>query len=140
MKTYKRILVVLIVIAGFIFSLKTRASDNPVFVTITAEQNCSACRDFKPVREELEYEYSNKVDFVTFDVSTKSAIEESQRLAEEKGLVRFFEENKGMVPKVAIMCPGNHKVEKVFLGEISKDVFREALDTLLLDASKICSL
>jgi thiol-disulfide isomerase/thioredoxin len=137
----KIILAVLtLLMSGFIFSNKADASDNPLFVTITAEQNCSACKTFKPVLEELEYEYSNKVDFVTFDISTRGAIEESKALAEEKGLVRFFEENRGMVPKVFIMCPGSHKVEREFLGEIDKSIFREELESLLLDTSKICSL
>lgn len=140
MKKYKKVLIGLMLAITHFFFIKANAADNPIFVTITAEQNCHACKEFKPIREELEYEYSNRIDFVTFDVSSRNLIEESRRLAEEKGLVEFFEENKGMVPKVAILCPGSHKAEKVFIGEINKSVFKETLDNLLLNTSTICSL
>lgn len=112
---------------------------NPIFVTITTG-TCYSCKKLKPVIEELEYEYYGKVNFITLDVSNKSLFEESRQIAEEKGISKFFEENKGAVPRVGILCPDGVKTDKVFTGETRKEIYTEALDAFLTDTSKVCSL
>lgn len=116
------------------------ASDNPIFVTITAEKNCTACQQFKPVLEELKNEYEGKIDFVTLDISSKASLEESRQKAKESGLSTFFEQNKGLVPKVGILCPGGSKTEKLLTGEIRKEVYVEELNYILFDTATLCSL
>ena len=124
------------------FSLQAaRASDdlNPLFVTITMKE-CYSCQKLKPVIEELKDEYNGRVTFVTLDVSSKASLEESKDTAETLGIESFFNENKKALPAVGIVCPGGTKVENVFAGETEKEIYKEALDKLLLDTSKLCSL
>lgn len=114
------------------------SDDKPLFVTITSDC-CYSCKKLKPVLEELQFEYDSRVTFVTLYVSGREQIEESRQKAEEYGIAEYFNSNKGMLPKVAILCPGTNKTDKEFLGEIRKEVYEQALDELLLDTSKICN-
>jgi len=116
------------------------ASDNLLFVVITATKSCHTCKNFEPIYKELENEYSGRVDFIKLDVSDREKIIESNEIAENNGISSYFVENKGSVPKVGILCPGGTKVEKEFLGEIRKEVYEKTLDKLLEDPTQICSL
>ena len=115
------------------------ANDNPLFVTITTD-TCYSCKKLKPVIEELEYEYSGKINFITLNISSRSQIEEAKQIAQWQGVSRFFEENKNAVPKVGILCPGGNKVEKILTGETRKEIYQKELDYILFDTKTICSL
>ena len=142
-KNIKTILVTVIAVSlaaadflnAFAFS---SADDKPLFVTITATW-CNTCQKLKPKIEELEYEYQGKISFITLDTSSKYALEESRQRAENTGIADFFENNKSTLPKVGIFCPGS-KLEKSFNGETRKEVYEKALDELLLNTAKICTL
>lgn len=128
------------VVLIMLFSIKAAyANDNPLFVTITTD-TCYSCKKLKPVIEELEYEYSGKINFITLNISSRSQIEEARQIAQWQGITRFFEENKNSVPRVGIVCPGGGKVEKVLTGEIRKEVYQKELDYILFDTKTICSL
>jgi len=132
----------LILLTLISFSLQTaKASDdsNPLFVTITMRE-CHSCQKLKPVIEELKNEYNDRVTFITLDVSSKASLEESQETAIDLGIENFFNENKKGLPAVGIVCPGGTKIENVFAGETEKEIYKEALNKLLLDTSKLCSL
>ena len=113
--------------------------DPPLFVTITSDC-CYSCKKLKPVLEELQTEYDGQITFVTLYVSSREQIEESKQKADEYGISEYFNSNKGVVPKVAILCPGTNKTNREFIGEIRKEIYKQALDELLLDTSRICSL
>ena len=132
--------VALIAMLFFGFFQRAFADDNPMFVTITAKESCSACKKFEPTLEKLKDEYDGRITFITLDVSSKDSLEESKQAAEDNGIEKFFEENKGLVPRVGILCPGGAKTENVFLGEMRKEVYEEVLDKLLTDTSTVCSL
>lgn len=117
------------------------ASDdsNPLFITITTKE-CYTCQKLKPVIENLKNEYSDRIKFVTLDLSSRASLEEAKETAANLGIVDFFNEKKNELPAVGIVCPGGKKIENIFLGETNKEVYKEALDKLLLDTSKLCSL
>ena len=139
-KMKKLFFILLITLISFSLEVaKASNNSNPLFVTITMK-GCYSCQNLKPVIEELENEYSDRVTFVTLDVSSKTSLEESKETAETLGIESFFDENKKGLPAVGIVCPGGTKVENVFAGEIEKKIYKEALDKLLLDTSRLCSL
>jgi len=120
-------------------AVKAFNDSNLLFVTITMKE-CYSCQKLKPVIEELKNEYSDRVTFVTLDLSSKVSIEEAKKTAANLGIESFFDENMNALPAVGIVCPGGIKVENVLIGEANKEVYKEALDKLLLDTSKLCSL
>ncbi len=120
-------------------AVKATDDSNPLFVTITMKE-CYTCQKLKPVIEKLENEYADRITFVTLDVSSKAALEESRQKAANFGIGDFFEKNRNALPAVGILCPGGFKVENIFSGETKIDTYEEALNKLLLDASKLCSL
>ena len=139
-KMKKLLPVLLIILLSFSFqAVKASDDSNPLFVTITMK-GCYSCQKLKPVIEELKDEYSDRVTFVTLDVSSKASLEESKEIASNLGIENFFNENKKGLPAVGIVCPGGTKVENVLVGETQKEIYKEALDKLLLDTSKLCSL
>ena len=115
-------------------------NDPVLFAIITAEDWCATCQKLKPVVEELEYEYYGRVEFVKLDASSKYALEDAKRVADEKNIGEFFESHKTSLPTVGIFCPGGKKLEKSFIGETRKEAYKEALDVLLFDTPRICSL
>ena len=130
-----------LVVLGIIISssINVFAQDNPLFVTITAN-SCFTCQKLKPVIEELEYEYGDRIKFVTLDVSSKSSIDFSKQMAEELEISEFFVKNMYAVPRVGIICPGGGKVEQIFIGETNKNIYKESIENLLLDSHRLCSL
>lgn len=117
-----------------------KADESPLFVTITAGEACFTCKKFEPILKELEDEYDGRIAFITLDVSSKNSLEEARQIAEKNGLGKFFDENRGMVPRVGILCPKATKTDKIFTGEVRKEIYEEAINEILLDTSKICSL
>ena len=136
----KKIFLLLMTLISFsLQSVKAAGDSSPMFVTITMKE-CYSCQKLKPIIEELKNEYSDKITFVTLDVSSKASLEESKQTATNLGIEKFFDTNRTALPAVGIVCPGGTKVEKVFSGEVDKEIYKEALDKLLLDTSKLCSL
>lgn len=134
----KRLIIILLT-ALFIFSSINNASANHDFMLVTISgENCSSCQKLVPVINDLEYEYGTKITFITLDVSSKSSIEESKQIAEEYGISDFFN-NKKAIPTVGIFCPGG-KLEKTFIGETRPELYKKAIDNLLLNQAEICSL
>lgn len=140
-KVTKLITKAIAIIISVIASLTSIAYANelPLFVTITTD-TCYACKQLKPIIEELEYEYSGKVNFITLNVSSRSSIEEAKQIAQWHGIDNFFEKNKGAVPRVGILCPDKNKVEEVLTGEIRKEIYQKELDYILFDTKTVCSL
>lgn len=115
------------------------AGGTPEIVAITST-NCSSCKILESVLDDLENSYNGRVAFLRLYVSSKSSIEEAREKAEEFGITKFFEDNKAIVPTVGILCPGSAKAENIFIGETRKEVYEEALNKLLEDTEKLCSL
>ena len=131
---------VLIVLGVFLFTVSGAfASEEFIFVTVTAE-SCATCQKLKPIVEKLENEYSNEVKFVTLDVSSRIAIEESKKTAEELGISDFFLKSLNALPRVGIVCLGGEKVQNSFIGETNIETYRESLNKLLAEPNQICSL
>lgn len=137
----KAALIIIFSVAFFFQLQKARASDdlNPMFVTITTK-DCYTCQKLKPVIEELKNEYSDKVSFIALDVSSKASLDEAREKAISLGIENFFNDKKAELPSVGIVCPGGTKIENTFSGETNKEVYEEALNKLLVDASRLCSL
>ncbi len=139
-KMKKSLLILLITLLSSGFQIAKASDDsNPLFVTVTMK-SCYSCQKLKPVIEELKNEYSDRVTFITLDLSSKASLEEAKETAANLGIESFFNQYKSDLPAVGIVCPGGTKVENVFSGEANKEVYKEALDKLLLDTSKLCSL
>ena len=139
-KMKKLLFLFLIILLSFsLQAVKASDDSNPLFVTITMKE-CYSCQKLKPVIEELKDEYSDRVTFVTLDISSRTSLEEAKETAASLGIKSFFDKNRNALPAVGIVCPGGTKIENVFSGEANKEVYKEALDKLLLDTSKLCSL
>lgn len=136
----KKILLIFITLC-FISLQAVKAEDNssPLFATITMKE-CYSCQKLKPIIEELKNEYGDRITFVTLDVSSKTSLEEARETAVSFGIESFLDKNMKALPAVGIICPGGTKVENVLVGETAKEAYREALDKLLLDTSRLCSL
>ena len=122
-----------------VLQLWAKASNDLLFITVTAN-SCFTCQKLKPVIEELEYEYGDRMKFVTLDVSSKTSIDESKQKAQDLGITDFFNKSIYALPKVGIACPGSGKIEQTFVGETNKNVYKEAIENLLLDSHRLCSL
>ncbi|MCU0240241.1 MAG: pentapeptide MXKDX repeat protein [Pyrinomonadaceae bacterium] len=88
----------------------------PVVAIIKASW-CPACRKLDPTMMKLMEEYGEKLNFVVFDVSNDETKKEAMKMAEEKGLADFFNENKDKTSTVAIF----KEKKKVFSTKYNTD-------------------
>lgn len=115
------------------------ASDNPSFVIITSKF-CVTCKELEPIVEDLKSKYDGKISFIKLDVSSKDSLAESKELAQKNGLSEYYEKNKMNIPNVGLFCSGANNPEKSFLGETNKKLYEDAINELLTNTSKVCSL
>lgn len=133
--TLSAVIFSLVLNSGFAFASDSR----PLFVTITSD-GCHSCKKLKPIIKELENYYYGQVTFITLNIGSREELEEASQMAHEYGVSGFFDKNKSTIPKVGILCPGGEKPNKEFLGELRKEVYKNALDEILSDTNQICSL
>lgn len=138
MCNFKKLLIFAILVTMFTFPAVSYANNNLLVVTITSE-HCVNCQKLKPVIKELEDEYFGQIEFLTLELSSREQIEEAKQKAEEYEISEIFEANKNAMPRVLILCPGG-KIEKSFLGETRKEVYKQAFDEVILNEAEICSI
>ncbi|MGB7202650.1 MAG: thioredoxin domain-containing protein [Pyrinomonadaceae bacterium] len=100
----------------------------PVVVAIRADW-CPYCKKLEPVMMELMKDYSEKLNFVVFDITNEKTIAASKQLAKEKGLEEFFDENKDKSAFVAILKEN----KQVFSAKYNtkREAYVEAFDKAL---------
>jgi thiol-disulfide isomerase/thioredoxin len=93
-----------------------KETEKPTVAIIKASW-CPACRKLDPVMAKLMTEYKDKLNFIVFDVSDDAASKASMKMAEEKGLSKFFGEYKEKTSTVAIF----KGEEKLFVTKYNSD-------------------
>ena len=76
--------------------------DRPIVAIIEADW-CPYCKNLNPIIAELKKDYSEKLNFIAFDVTDEKRIAESKAKAESLGLSEFFEKFKEKTSAVVIM-------------------------------------
>lgn len=135
----KKIIFILLFINLIFYPQKAFSSDKPIFFMVTAKW-CESCKKLKPVVEELEYIYGDRINFIVLDISSKDDIENSKAIAKENNLYNYFTEFKANIPKVGLICPDSKKLNESFIGETKREVFESAIENLLKEDSHLCSL
>ncbi len=133
----------LLIAFASLFALSANAqylSDGkPVFVEISTDW-CFACKMLKPTIEELKREYASSVTFIHLDPTSEESLAQSIQLAQDYGVLDFFNANRNAFPTVGILCSSSSNAEKLIVGANAIDEYKNALNTLLADSSKTCSL
>lgn len=111
----------------------------PVFVEISTDW-CFACKMLKPTIEELKRQYAGSVTFIHLDPTSEESLAQSIQLAQDYGVLDFFNANRNAFPTVGILCSSSSNAEKLIVGASAIDEYRNALNNLLADSSKTCSL
>jgi pentapeptide MXKDX repeat protein len=103
--------------------------DKRPIVAIIGADWCPYCKKLDPIMKSLMADYGEKLNFVMFDITNDATIEASMKLAKEKGLEDFFNENKGKSAFVAIMKDGKQVFESKY--KTDKKVFMQEFDKVL---------
>ena len=114
-------------------------SNKPILVEIST-QWCYACNLLKPTLHELQGQYLGQIDFVYLDATSEETVNASRNLAAQYGISEYFDTNRNVFPKVGILCPGSKIPQKVIIGANPKEVYTEAIDNIIQNASTICTL
>jgi thiol-disulfide isomerase/thioredoxin len=80
---------------------KKTETEKPIVAVIKADW-CSYCKQVEPVLAKLMEEYSEKLNFVVFDVTNDETAANSKEKAEAFGLSDFFGEYKSKTSAVAV--------------------------------------
>lgn len=81
---------------------KMMEDKRPVVAIIAAEW-CPSCKRIDPVVKEVMAAYSEKLNFVMFDVTNETTKAAAMETAKKLGLSEFFDEYKGKTSTVAIL-------------------------------------
>lgn len=101
----------------------------PLFIEIST-QWCFACKIVKPIIEELQREYSDKVDFVLLDLTNEETTKEAEQIASEYGITDLFNSHRNAFPTI-IIVPTNTKEPQVLLGARGKETYTGILNNFL---------
>lgn len=146
-KFTKNTLVKLLTVALLLIfsSLSSKAIDRgydgqtPLFVTISTNW-CFACKILEPVVEQLKQEYSGRVTFIKLDVTSDESLFYAQKLAEDYGIIEYFNGNRYAFPRVAVYCPGGLSPTKSYLGAEKIELLRQGLNDLLQNTETACNI
>ena len=107
--------------------LSPELQGKPVVIDIYASW-CSACKNIAPTLSQLKQEYAEKVHFVVFDVTDKSAAQKSEAKAKELGLEKFFAANKSKTGTIVIVDPATGNILAIEKNNPNKSTYTTILD------------
>ncbi len=105
-----------------------KEDSRPIVAVIKADW-CPYCKRVDPVVADLMGDYSEKFNFVDFDVTDEAKIAESMKKAEKLGLSDFFKKFKGKTSTVAILV--DKKVVYKTSNNAKRDDYVKAFDKAL---------
>ncbi len=85
-----------------VLAQETKENLRPIVAVIRAEW-CPYCKKVEPVISGLMKDYSEKLNFIVFDVTDEKTTAEAMKKAESLGLDDFFKEYKGKTSTVAVL-------------------------------------
>lgn len=107
---------------------KEKSADKPIVAVIQADW-CPYCKRVDPVVSSLMQDYSDKINFVFFDVTDDATIAASMKKAEELGLSDFFKDYKKKTSTVAVLV--DKKVVYKTANNTKRDDYVTAFDKAL---------
>jgi thiol-disulfide isomerase/thioredoxin len=105
-----------------------KEDSRPIVAVIKADW-CPYCKRVDPVVSGLMGEYSEKLNFVVFDVTDDAKIAESMKKADELGLKDFFEDFKEKTSTVAVLV--DKKIVYKTANNSKRDDYVKAFDKAL---------
>jgi thiol-disulfide isomerase/thioredoxin len=84
-------------------AMMNKKEDKRPIVAIIKADWCPYCKRIDPVVSKLMSDYSEKLNFVEFNVTDEATIAESMKKASELGLDDFFKDFKGETSTVAVL-------------------------------------
>lgn len=103
--------------------------DKRPVVAIIAADWCPYCKRIDPVVNEVKSSYSEKLNFVVFDVTNAETTALAEAKAEKLGMSDFFNEYKGKTSTVAVLK--DHKVVFKTSNNDKKSDYERAFDEVL---------
>lgn len=103
--------------------------DKRPVVAIIAADWCPYCKRIDPVVNKVKSSYSEKLNFVVFDVTNAETTALAEAKAEKLGMSDFFNEYKGKTSTVAVLK--DHKVVFKTSNNDKKSDYERAFDEVL---------
>ncbi len=95
-------------------------------VVLVFDRECQIwCNKVKPIVQELEHTYKDKVEFVSLDTSADS-FATSMSHAKPLGLAKFLSDNQDYAPVVGVFS-ARGKIVKELVGPKSKSIYEDAI-------------
>jgi thiol-disulfide isomerase/thioredoxin len=90
-------------------ALVAELQGRPTVVKIYADW-CPACQRLRPITNELQQQFGDRVNFVVFDVTDRGTTQAAEARASQLGLSDFLAAHRAQTSTVAIINPGNGQV------------------------------
>lgn len=111
-------------------TLAKKLQGKPVVIDIYASW-CPACKNIAPTLSQVKQQYAGKANFVVLDVSDKSKSSQSEKLAKQLGLGKFFAANKAQTGAVAIVDPATGKILAQYRNNAELSAYTSILDAAI---------
>lgn len=109
--------------------MKDENEDAKPIVAIIKADWCPYCKRVDPVISKLMGDYSEKLNFVVFDVTDEATTAESMKKAKEMGLEDFFKQYKQKTSTVAVLV--DNKIVYKTANNAKRDDYVKAFDSAL---------
>ncbi len=103
--------------------------DGPMVVFVHST-NCTTCAKVRPIYNELEAEFRNKIRFVSLDVSDQNTRKESKQLAKTLGIGGFLSFYEDQYPCIGIFKTKKKPMKELY-GLKSKDEYVSCIQKAL---------
>lgn len=117
---FASIVVLILLLFAVPSNSQSSESEQPMVVLVHAT-NCSVCAKVRPLVNELEKEFRDKVQFVSLDVTDEASRKESRRKAKSLGIDNFLSFYEDQFP-----CVGVFKAKRKLVKELYGLKDREA--------------
>lgn len=89
---------------------------------------CPGCKNIQPTLDQIQKEYSDRVDLIYLDVSTPKNALESSKKAKELKLVDFYNANKSKTSTVAVIVYKSNEIVAIFQNNNKIEDYKTAIE------------
>lgn len=98
---------------------------------------CPGCKNIQPTLDQIEKEFSEKINLVYLDVSTPKHALEAAKKAKELNIIDFYTANKSKTSTVGIIVQKTSEIVSTFQNNNNIDEYKDAIEKALTKARSL---
>lgn len=115
---------------GIILSADAKTEGALPMLVFVHSMECGVCKKVRPIIQELEKEYKDKVQFISLDVTNDAQLKASRKTAKSLGIASFLTNCEDQFPCVGIFKTKDQLLKEMY-GAKDKQTYVSGLNSAL---------